>query len=85
MIQPIHSIYIDRFEVGFNDYTFTLKLGNVNESEFYMEIKLTPEIAKQLHLILRQATRMYEYENGTIRSTPKILEALDIPKEDWDA
>jgi hypothetical protein len=79
-----NAVYADRFEVDFNDYTFKLRIGNVETPEFALEVRLPPEIAKQLHLVLRRATRVYEEEIGTIRVTTDVLNSLGIPREDWD-
>ena len=86
MMQAIpNSIYIDRFEVNFNDYTFKMATGSADDNQFILELKFSPELAKQMYLIIRKATRDFEDTVGAIRITPETLHHLGIPEEDWDA
>ena len=98
--EKLREVYSDVFRVTMSPYTVLLQFGVKSppprqqpeaqeetpsqEDETVAVVRMSPEHAKVMAILLRRHIQNYEQQTGiTIDVPTSILQSLNIPPEDW--
>ena len=86
------SYYVDQFQLSIQPYTVSFAFGQTNAllrmgavtTEDQCVIRMSPQYAKVLALMLRRNLKNFERESGVTLMIPQnVIQQLGIPMEDW--